>query len=85
MASHHAFPGYGGDIEQPRGISPNPSNEEIYGDTNLEWRGRGFEHGDTTEIVTYSIPEDRKLGYWSTAGLIANRMIGKLGTLSSRP
>ena len=30
----------------------------------------------TTEEYSYVIPEDRKLGFWSTSFLIVNRMVG---------
>ncbi|PWW73527.1 hypothetical protein C7212DRAFT_217500 [Tuber magnatum] len=59
--------------------------ERAFGDYEREFPAVGTAVGaangrsdDPTvyDIQTFVIPEDRKLGYWSTAALICNRMIG---------
>ncbi|RPA93891.1 amino acid transporter [Choiromyces venosus 120613-1] len=59
--------------------------KEVFGDYEREFPAAGATVGaaygqsdDPTvyDTQTFVIPEDRKLGYWSTAAVICNRMIG---------
>ncbi|KAI9858088.1 MAG: hypothetical protein M1813_007900 [Trichoglossum hirsutum] len=63
------------DIEeqQRRGSGTSSQNDDVI----HAWDGPGFRDGELSVTAQkYPIREEHKLGYWSTAGVIANRMIG---------
>ncbi|KAG0642484.1 amino acid permease-domain-containing protein [Tuber brumale] len=87
--SGHLKPGDHGSVELSSadgdGGSSNAPGREVFGDFETEFPPIGAAAGaangqsdDPTiyDTQTFVIPEDRKLGYWSTAALICNRMIG---------
>ncbi|CUS11167.1 unnamed protein product [Tuber aestivum] len=87
----HLEPGGGDSVEFSSaddgdgGSNHAPPRGQIFGDFEREFPAVGAAVGaangrpdDPTvyDTQTFVIPEDRKLGYWSTAALICNRMIG---------